>query len=79
MKILLFMDAKKENWFTLFLIGCFNYHIVHRLFQYINSIYYREEINVFPNFCSTKSIALVGIFTKAFLVKHYKVLKNNIM
>ena len=70
-------DVTEDNWFTRYFLGCFNYHIAHHLFPYINHIYYPEVTNVIMKFAKNNNLPYRTFSLRISLHNHYLLLKTN--
>ncbi len=70
-------DIKGENFFTRFLMGNFNYHVVHHLFPNVNHIYYPEITRRIEVYAKEYGIPYRSTSLWRSLKSHYKLLKEN--
>ena len=70
-------DVSEDNWFTRFFMGCFNYHIAHHLFPYVNHVYYPEITKVIEQFTKDHQLPYRKLPLLVSLHNHYLLLKNN--
>lgn len=70
-------DVANDNWFVRFFMGCFNYHIAHHLFPYVNHVYYPEVTRIIAGFARENNLPYKTFPLVASLRNHYKLLKQN--
>ena len=70
-------DVNHDNWFTRFFLGCFNFHIAHHLFPYINHVYYPEVTKVIRDFTKKNRLPYRSFSIWASLYNHYRLLRTN--
>lgn len=70
-------DVLNDNWFVRFFMGCFNYHIAHHLFPYVNHVYYPEITRHIANFARENNLPYRTFSLTTSLRNHYRLLKEN--
>lgn len=70
-------DVKGENWFTRFVLGNFNYHIVHHLFPNIHHSFYPQITEKLKLISQENNLPYRSYPLGTSLKMHYLLLKNN--
>lgn len=70
-------DVKGENWFTRFVLGNFNYHIVHHLFPNIHHSFYPEITEKLKLISRENDLPYRSYSLGTSLKMHYLLLKKN--
>ena len=70
-------DVNGENWFTRFVLGNYNYHIVHHLFPNIHHSYYPEITKRLKLHAAKNDLPYRSYQFGATLKNHYLLLKHN--
>ncbi|MBX2925984.1 MAG: fatty acid desaturase [Chitinophagaceae bacterium] len=70
-------DVTGENWFTRFVLGNYNYHIVHHLFPNIHHAYYPEITRVLQKMAAENNLPYRSYPILTTLKNHYLLLKQN--
>ncbi|MBN8858980.1 MAG: fatty acid desaturase [Sphingobacteriales bacterium] len=70
-------DVNGENWFTRFVLGNYNYHIVHHLFPNIHHSYYPEITERLKLHAANNHLPYRSYQFGATLKNHYLLLKQN--
>lgn len=70
-------DVNGENWFTRFVLGNFNYHIVHHLFPNIHHTYYPRITEKLKRISIENNLPYRSYSIGTSLRMHYQLLKNN--
>lgn len=70
-------DVNGENWFTRFVLGNFNYHIVHHLFPNIHHMYYPQITEKLKQLATEYNLPYRSYSLGTSLRMHYQLLKKN--
>lgn len=70
-------DVNGENWFTRFVLGNYNYHVVHHLFPNIHHAYYPEITQVLKKMAIENDLPYRSYPLFTALKNHYLLLKQN--
>jgi linoleoyl-CoA desaturase len=70
-------DVNGENWFTRFVMGNYNYHIVHHLFPNIHHAYYPEITRALKRLSAQYDLPYRSYSLGTSLKNHYRLLKQN--
>ena len=70
-------DVNGENWFTRFVMGNYNYHIVHHLFPNIHHAYYPEITRALKRLSAQYNLPYRSYSLGTSLMNHYRILKQN--
>lgn len=70
-------DVNGNNWFYRFVLGNFNYHIVHHLFPNIHHAFYPEITEVLRRTAEAHHLPYRSFSLAGSLKKHYQLLKQN--
>jgi linoleoyl-CoA desaturase len=70
-------DIKGTNWFTKFVMGSYNYHIVHHLFPNIHHAFYPEITEKLKIICCRYDLPYRSYKLGTALMNHYLLLKKN--
>lgn len=70
-------DVNGDNWFTRFILGNFNYHIVHHLFPNIHHAFYPEITRALQQLAAQHQLPYRCYSITTALKKHYLLLKQN--
>ncbi|MCO5235052.1 MAG: fatty acid desaturase [Chitinophagaceae bacterium] len=70
-------DVSGENWFSRFVLGNYNYHIVHHLFPNIHHIFYPEITQVLKQMAERYNLPYRSYPLGVALKRHYRLLKLN--
>lgn len=69
-------DVDGENWFTRFVLGNYNYHVVHHLFPNIHHVYYPEIVKVLKKFATEYNLPYRSYPLFRTLKNHHLLLKQ---
>lgn len=70
-------DVTQDNWFTRFILGCFNYHVAHHLFPTINHVFYPEITAILREEAEAHDLPYRAFPLGRTLINHYRLLKQN--
>lgn len=70
-------DIDGTNWFSKFVMGNYNFHIVHHLFPNIHHIFYPEITDKLREICKANNIPYRTYRLRTALRNHYLLLKQN--
>ncbi|HWB28798.1 MAG TPA: fatty acid desaturase [Chitinophagaceae bacterium] len=70
-------DVANDSWFVRFFMGCFNFHIAHHLFPYVNHVYYPEVTKLIAGFARENNLPYRTFPLTTSLRNHYRLLKEN--
>lgn len=70
-------DVNGENWFSRFVMGNYNYHIVHHLFPNIHHTFYPQITRALKQMAAQYNLPYRSYPLGASLKKHYQLLKQN--
>ncbi|HRN56442.1 MAG TPA: fatty acid desaturase [Agriterribacter sp.] len=70
-------DVNGENWFTRFVMGNYNYHIVHHLFPNIHHTYYPEITLALKRLAAQYNLPYRSYALGTSLMNHYRLLRQN--
>ena len=70
-------DINETNWFTRFVMGNYNFHIVHHLFPNIHHAFYPEITNELKLLCKQHNLPYRSYGLTEALRNHYMLLKQN--
>ncbi|MBX3253581.1 MAG: fatty acid desaturase [Chitinophagaceae bacterium] len=70
-------DVTGENWLTRFVLGNYNYHVVHHLFPNIHHTYYPEITRVLQKMAAENDLPYRSYPMLTTLKNHYLLLKQN--
>lgn len=70
-------DVSHNNFFTRFFMGCFNYHVAHHLFPYVNHVYYPEITACLRAVAQEYDLPYREYSLLHSLKSHYMLLKQN--
>lgn len=70
-------DVNGESWFTRFVMGNYNYHIVHHLFPNIHHAYYPEITRALKRLAAQYNLPYRSYPLGTSLMNHYRLLRQN--
>jgi len=70
-------DVSHDNWFTRWVMGCFNFHVAHHLFPAVSHVFYPEITRILREEAGANGLPYRCYPLTTTLINHYRLLKQN--